>query len=197
MESLLNLVLDWYGAYKANVLWSLVVIFLYFIITRLTLPLVEKLVNRSGIKSDSASKAYHIVRILSATLTVGILLFVWGIDFAGLMLLSTSLLTLTGVALFANWSILSNVTSYFVLLVQSAYVRGNFVRIIDGDNYIEGYIADIGIFATKLITENREIVIYPNNLFVVRPTVINPRNKWNMIGKTNENLISKGDAAKL
>ncbi|MCF2857184.1 mechanosensitive ion channel family protein [Pseudoalteromonas sp. SMS1] len=86
-------------------------------------------------------------------------------------------------ALFANWSVLSNITAYFVLLFHSAYRRGNFVRVLDGDNYIEGYISNIGVFNTQFITEDREIIIYPNNLLLGRPTQINPRSRFNSIGK--------------
>ena len=102
------------------------------------------------------------------------------------MILSTSILTLTGVALFASWSLLSNVTSYFILLFHNAFRRGNFVRIVDGDNYMEGYIADVNLFNTRIVTEDRETVIYPNNLVLTRPCIINPRNRWKVIGKVTD-----------
>lgn len=177
--------------YELQTIWSIVVISLYIVITRLTLPKIEKSVNRSRFKSESTDKAYHTVRLVSALVVVVALLLIWGIDFSGVLILSTSLLTLTGVALFANWSLLSNITSYMVLLFHSSYRRGVFLRIIDGDNYIEGYIADIGLFSAKLITEDREVVIYPNNLLVTRPTLINPRTRLNGLGKISGSAITK------
>ena len=174
---------QWANEYAVNLVWSLAVLAFYLLLTRLALPRIEQGVDKSNLKTEAKQKAYHTVRLLSGMLTIAILLIVWGIDFSGLLVLSTSLITLTGVALFANWSLLSNVTSYFVLLFHNSFRRGNFVRIIDGDNYIEGYIAEVNLFNTKLITEEREVVIYPNNLILVRPTIINPRNRWQIIGK--------------
>lgn len=186
----------WSQNYLSNLVWSLVVLVSYLISTRLALPKIEDSVDQSGLKSESTSKAYHAVRLFIGTCSVAALLIVWGIDFSGLLILSTSLLTLTGVALFANWSILSNVTAYFILLFNVTYRRGNFVRIIDGDNYVEGYIADIGVFSTKLITEDREAVIYPNNLILGRPTMVNPRGRMKGIGKVNESFIAPQPASR-
>ncbi|TDF36329.1 mechanosensitive ion channel [Alteromonadaceae bacterium M269] len=186
---------QWAFTYATNLFWSLAILLLYAIITKLALPKIQKSVDKSNLKSEATQKAYHTVRLLAATLTLAILLIVWGIDFSGLLILSTSLITLTGVALFASWSLLSNITSYFILLFQNSYRRGNFVRIIDADNYVEGYIADVNLFNTKLITEDREIIIYPNNLILNRPTVVNPRERLSKMGKVSDKpeIKSKGN----
>ncbi|TQF73092.1 mechanosensitive ion channel [Pseudoalteromonas luteoviolacea] len=152
-------------------------------LTRRLFPKIDQSVDDGGFKNDSLKKAYLTVRWLSGIVFSAVLLVVWGVDISGMLLMSTSILAVTGVALFANWSVLSNITAYFVLLFHSAYRRGNFVRVLDGDNYIEGYISDIGVFNTKFVTEDREIIIYPNNLLLGRPTQINPRNRFNSIGK--------------
>lgn len=186
---------QWVFTYATNLYWSLAILLLYIIITRLALPRIQKNVDKSNLKPEATPKAYHTVRLLAATMTLAILLIVWGIDFSVLLVLSTSLITLTGVALFASWSLLSNITSYFILLFQNSYRRGNFVRIIDADNYVEGHIADVNLFNTKLITEDREIIICPNNLILNRPTVVNPRERWSKMGKVSDKseIKSKGN----
>lgn len=158
----------------------------YFLMTRLAFPHIEKAVEQGRFKSGASVKALHIVRFLCSTVIAVVLLIVWGVDFSGLLLISTSIVTLTGIALFASWSILSNVTAYFVLLLHSPFRRGNFIRVIDVDNYIEGYISEVNVFSTKLITADREVVIYPNNLLISRPTLINPRKKLNSVGKITD-----------
>ena len=57
---------------------------------------------------------------------------------------------------------------------------------IDADNYVEGYISEINLFNTKLITDDREIILFPNNLLIARPIIINPKVKYNTIGKTHD-----------
>jgi hypothetical protein len=65
----------------------------------------------------------------------------WGIEFDSVFLFASTTLTLLGVALFASWSLLSNVAAYFVILLHPSFRRGTFVRVIDFDNYAEGYIS--------------------------------------------------------
>lgn len=69
------------------------------------------------------------------------------------------------------------------MLTNVSYRRGNYLRIIDGDNFVEGFIADIGPFSTRLVTLERETIMYPNNLILTRPVMLNPKVKWDSIGK--------------
>lgn len=182
-EEWMNYILSWSSDNLMSIAWSLVMLFFYLLVTRVTLPKIEEKAIQSNFKSENSQKAAHIMRLVTGIVTISIILIIWGVDFSGLLLVSTSLLTLTGVALFASWSLLSNVTCYFLMLFHTSFRRGNFIRVLDADNYIEGYISEVGLFNTKLVTEDREIVVYPNNLILNRPTIINPRNRWKTVGK--------------
>jgi small-conductance mechanosensitive channel len=175
--------LTWLTEYQSNVVWSGVVLLIYLAMSRKLLPKLEINIEKSKLKSSSAIKGLFAARVLVATLSIALLLLAWGIDFSGLLVLSTSILTVTGVALFASWSLISNITAYFILLTNVAYRRGNYVRILDGDNYIEGVIADVGPFSTRLVTADRETLMYPNNLILTRPVLLNPKVKWGSMGK--------------
>lgn len=189
MTDWLHAISDWANQYALNLVWSGLVCLVYLAITRLALPSIQKGVSQSNLNLEAAHKAQHVMRLIVGTLTLAVLLIVWGVDFSGLLAISTSLITLTGVALFASWSLLSNITSYFVLLFHSSFRRGNFIRIVDGDNYIEGYVDEVNLFNTKLITEDKEAVIYPNNLILTRPTLVSPKQKWRGVGKVADREI--------
>lgn len=176
-------VVNWLLSYQTNLIWSLIMIVVYVTINRYALPRLERHIVKSKLKSTSAIKGILTIRLVTAVLTFAIILLAWGIDFSGLLVLSTSIITLTGVALFASWSLLSNVTAYFLLLTNVAYRRGNYVRIIDGDNFMEGYIADINVFSTRILTASRETIMYPNNLLLTRPVLINPKRQLGSMGK--------------
>ncbi len=182
--------LDYLGAilvsYHLNLLASVAVLLVYFFLARISLPKIHDKVGRSKFKAGASIKAYQTVKWIGRALAASAFLLIWGIDFRGLLLVSTTIITLTGVALFANWSILSNITAFFVLLVHKSYSRGNFIQVIDGDNYLEGYISEINLFNTLLVTESRELVVYPNNLLLGRPTLINPRKRLNIVGKITD-----------
>lgn len=186
MQGILNAFLEWLALYKLNIILSFAAIVIYLILRRLAIPKIEVFVERDGLKDTALAKAITTLSLLSAVLTIAVILFIWGFDFKGLLALSTSIVALIGAALFASWSILSNVTAFFILLAHRSYRRGNFVRILDADNFTEGYIAEINLFNTKLISENREVVIYPNNLLISRPTIINPKDRFSSVGKIQD-----------
>ncbi len=183
MMELLNGVLRWATEYQSNIVFSSLVLLVYLVMSRKLLPKIENDIAKSKLKSHSALKGLFAARVLVATVSLCLLLLAWGIDFSGLLVLSTSIITVTGVALFASWSLISNITAYFILLTNVSYRRGNYLRIIDGDNFVEGFIADIGPFSTRLVTTERETIMYPNNLILTRPVMLNPKVKWNSIGK--------------
>ena len=175
--------LAWLTQYQSNVVWSGLVLLIYLAMSRKLLPKLETNIVKSKLKSNSAIKGLFAARVIVATVSLALLLLAWGIDFSGLLVLSTSIITVTGVALFASWSLISNITAYFILLTNVAYRRGNYVRILDGDNFIEGVIADVGSFSTRWLTAERETLMYPNNLILTRPVLLNPKEKWGAMGK--------------
>ena len=189
MMELLNGVLRWATEYQSNIVFSSLVLLVYLVMSRKLLPKIENDIAKSKLKSHSALKGLFAARVLVATVSLCLLLLAWGIDFSGLLVLSTSIITVTGVALFASWSLISNITAYFILLTNVSYRRGNYLRIIDGDNFVEGFIADIGPFSTRLVTTERETIMYPNNLILTRPVMLNPKVKWSSIGK----VVAKTD----
>jgi small-conductance mechanosensitive channel len=181
--------ITWFDKYYITLLWSAGVACLHVIIVKWTLPKIRNGVKISRLTEDSALKAFNIVRIIVGTMTVATLLIVWGIDFSGLLLISTSLITITGVALFANWSLLSNITAYFILLFQPSYSRGNFIRVLEGDNFVEGTISEVNLFNIKLITDDHDIIMYPNNLLLTRLIMLNPKTRLQGFGKLVPTVI--------
>ena len=174
---------DWLVTYKLNITLTLIIVVVYALFKYVLRPRIIAHAERGKLKDKSIETALSAVNVLLFIAAMVIVFFVWGFDYKGLLTLSASILAVTGVALFAGWSILSNITSFFILLVQNSFKRGNFVRVIDGDNYVEGYISEINLFSTKLISESREIIIYPNNLLLTRPMLVNPRDRLDGIGK--------------
>lgn len=174
--------------------WQLAVtatlLVIYILLDRLATPRIAGGAEESRLKSDSISKAVRTARVIVAIFGLLILTIVWGFDLGSLMIFATTAITLLGVALFASWSILSNVTAYFILLLHPSYKRGNFIRVFEADNYVEGYISDVMLFSTRLVTEQREVVVYPNNLILGRPALVNPRDRLQGVGKMTPTATS-------
>lgn len=162
---------------------TLAVIIVYVAIDRFSTPLFARGAEDGQFKAGAEIKAIRIARSLTAFISITALIITWGIDVQSILIFASTTLTLLAVALVASWSLLSNVTAHLILLLDSRFKRGTFVRILDGDNYLEGYISELGLFSTRIVTDNREMVAYPNNLFLTRPVLINPRVKLRGMGK--------------
>jgi small-conductance mechanosensitive channel len=175
--------IDLFGGRSGQLGTTFVIVSAWALLDRGSRLLFQHGADRSGLFRRQARTAGRIVRIISTVVALSALFVVWGIRIDGVLVFATSIVTLTGVALFAQWSLLSNVTAYFVLLVQDGFRRGNFVRIVELDNYVEGTISDIGPFHTRLVTDDRVVVLVPNNALLARVVMINPRQRFTGAGK--------------
>jgi len=91
---------------------------------------------------------------------------IWGVQAHNVVTSVYAVLTLLGIALFAQWSVLSNITAAVILFFAFPFKIGDRIKILDGDFDIEGEIEDIRAFHTLLRTSNGEIITYPNNLML-------------------------------
>lgn len=167
-----------------QVIISVLLLLLYFIISRRMVPLLHQVIARSRLKAELNKRALVVSHIILLLLLVVVLCIVWGVDIRGLLVLASSMIAVIGMALFAAWSLLSNITAFFILLGQKAFVEGMEIRVMDGGNYIDGRIIEINLFSTVLRTKDNEQVVYPNNLLVSRPVVVFPKQSQKVVAST-------------
>jgi small-conductance mechanosensitive channel len=183
MESIWPAMGSWLLAHGLQLATTAAVIVAYVLLDRFGAPRLAAGADRSDFKPDTGVKAIRVARFLTGLVGCLLLIIVWGVDLTSMLVFSVTSITFLGVALFASWSMLSNVTAYFVLLLQPSFKHGNFIRVVSADNYVEGYIAELNFFNTKLMTEEKETVIYPNNLLLATPVLVNPQGRLAGMGK--------------
>lgn len=104
------------------------------------------------------------MHLLITILAIIALIIIWGVQAKDIIIAISSITTVVGVAMFAQWSILSNITSGIILFFSFPFKIGDVIRIHDKDFPIEAEIEDIRAFHVALKTKDGERVIYPNNL---------------------------------
>lgn len=131
--------------------------------------LVSKLVRRYAKTSHIIERRTNLVikciNILITVLAIITFILIWGVQAEDIFITISSVATVIGVAMFAQWSILSNITSGIILFFSFPFKIGDVILIHDKDYLVEGEIEDIGAFHVTLRSKEGEIVIYPNNLF--------------------------------
>lgn len=106
-----------------------------------------------------------------ATLLTSLVL-IWGIDLQAALVILSSMFAVIGVGLFANWSILSNITASFIIFFSAPYKIGDTVRIVDGENSAEGIVVDMKLFYLTIKDAEGRIISYPNNLVMQKPVIL-------------------------
>lgn len=142
--------------------------------------LVNSIINKFGKKAEFSESRTHLVKkyidyliYLFALIT---LVSIWGIKPEQIFLFVSSILTVIGVAFFAQWSILSNITAGIIVFFSSPFRIGNTIKILDNDYPIEAKIIDIKSFYTLLKTAEGEEITLPNNLLLQKGiAIIHPK----------------------
>jgi len=110
-----------------------------------------------------------IKRILEFNLIVvlgAFVLLVWGVEQSKLVFFFTSLLTVLGIAFFAQWSIISNITSSIIIFFNHPVKIGDYIQVLDKEFEIKGNVLDIGLFFLIIEPEDHERVTIPSNVFM-------------------------------
>ena len=108
-----------------------------------------------------------IISVIVYTSVIIIISFIW-VDENQLIYFISSFLTILGIAFFAQWSILSNITAGLILFVNYPVKIGDEITILEKDNNITGEIKDIGAFFITLQTEDKELITVPNSIVLQR-----------------------------
>jgi small-conductance mechanosensitive channel len=139
---------------------------------------LTKLVNTAGKERNISAKRVHYVNSFISIIWTAIIIItiisLSGIGFNDFGLILGSAFALLGVALFAQWSILSNITASIIVFFLFPYRVGDYVKIIDGENSIEGVIKEITLFHVILTDIDQSITTYPNSMVFQKAVKINP-----------------------
>ena len=111
----------------------------------------------------------HVFHFLLGCATLLILAGVWGLDFSRLVVLASSFFAVLGVAMVAQWSILSNITASITIFFAFPYKIGDRIRILDKDDSVTGIITEIGLFYVRVRDDNGDLVTYLANLILQKP----------------------------
>lgn len=149
-----------------------IIMVVYYILQLVTKKLIHRFASISD-KTDKRSKLiYKYFNGLYIFFVIVSILLVWGIEPKHALGFLGSIIAFVGVALFAQWSVLSNFTAGVIMFFSFPYKIGDHIIIQDKDFPIEAEIDDIKTFHTILISTEGERICYPNNLFLQKSVIV-------------------------
>ncbi len=158
---------------------TLILILSVIIIRFLIGTLINKLGKTFSFHKPRVSAIKKITNTIFLFIFLVLLLLVWGVHQSDLLLYASSILTILGVAFFAQWSLLSNVTAAIILFVNHPVKIGDHITIMDKDYPIEGAIYDIGAFFVIIKTTANEKVTLPTSLLLQKMVKIDTKKNKN------------------
>lgn len=127
---------------------------------------VRLTIVNSVLKGAERKDVLRLINLIMGVVLILILVAIWSVKQENVLLVASSLLTVFGVALFAEMSILSNVTACIILFFQHPIKVGDTINFMYEGQELEGELVDITYFFMFIKTPGRGTVTVPNALFL-------------------------------
>lgn len=145
---------------------TIIVLIVFLILKSVIAKIVKKYAKLNESLEHRTNLIIKYINILLGVLAILSIVIIWGVKRDQILLFISSVFAVVGVASFAQWSILSNITAGIVLFFSYPFKIGDIIKIHDKDFPIEAEIEDIKAFYILLKTIDGETITYPNNLLM-------------------------------
>jgi len=158
---------------QKELIWTSATILIIIVFRFIGKTTVRRIGRLGGIAEARTLLVTKYIYALLNFVGIGAIIFIWGVNFKDLSLLFSSIFAILGIALFAQWSILSNVTSGVILFFSFPFKIGDRIKVLDKDfsdnqNDSENIfvIEDIRAFHVHLRRSSGELLTYPNSMML-------------------------------
>lgn len=150
--------------YKIQLIETIAVIAGYVITYYITKKFVNNSLKQTHLQRGRRKmiiKAFHLLSFLAVLV---LLSAIWGLKQNEIAVFVGTILTALGIAFFAQWSLLSNVTSSLLLFFNHPVRIGHTIKVLDKDYPFEGEVTDLTYFFIYLKTADGQLITIPNSL---------------------------------
>lgn len=164
--------MEYLNQFREEVITSITLLTILIVIRYLVFKGVKKVAKLGDLDHNRTRLILKYVNIVFWLTLFAIAGVIWSVNLQEVGVLLSSIFAVIGVALFASWSILSNITAGVILFFSFPFKIGDRIRIQDKDFPTEAVIEDIRAFHLLLRTEDKELITYPNNLLLQKGVVL-------------------------
>ena len=149
-----------------DIFQSLGILLILLFIRYLVVRLIIKRFLKANFDITRKQIAIKLINIFYFIILAFFLAAIWGLTGAQVFTYVTSALTILGVAFFAQWSLLSNITSGLILFFNHPLKIGDYVAILDKDYPMEGRVENITLFFLHLRNKDDQVYTLSNTVVV-------------------------------
>jgi small-conductance mechanosensitive channel len=176
----------------------LLMIFIYLAVFFFAQRQVNKWIHLQAEKKQvSEVRSRLITRLISYLLffvTISVMAVSLGLGYQEVSLFVSSAFAVLGVALFAQWSILSNITAGVLIFFAFPYRIGDRIKIVDKEEDMSGIIVEISLFHVLIKRDLGDVMTYPNSLMLQKAVIKLPEPRTSSALSTSNKTKAKINA---
>ena len=142
-----------------------------FYLNRIVTSILHKFADKnrmSALRLGYVQKAINIGFLLLGFILI---CFLFGLGYQQVFIFLSSFLAVLGIALVAQWSILSNITAGVIIFFAFPYRIGDRIKVVDKDDDISGRIVEIALFHVLILRADGSTVTYPNSIILQKAVI--------------------------
>jgi small-conductance mechanosensitive channel len=152
-------------AFNIQIIETAIILGCYIILYLIFKTVINNFLKKTRLERSRRKMAIRAVQLFTTMAAVILLTGVWGFKQDEIALFASTILTALGIAFFAQWSLLANITSSILIFFNHPVKLGDYVKILHKDYHFEGEVTEMNYFFVHLKTKDNEIITIPNSHF--------------------------------
>ncbi|MFA9192451.1 mechanosensitive ion channel domain-containing protein [Flavobacterium sp. FZUC8N2.13] len=169
--------------YKIQIIETIIAVISFFAVKIILMYFVKLTIKNSYFKNAEQNDVLKVIRLILMVVLCIIIVAIWSVKQENILIFASSLLTVFGVALFAEMSILTNITACLILFFQHPIKVGDTIAITFEGKETEGELIDITYFFIFIKTPNRGVLTIPNALLLKSSFLVVEKSIKNEVNK--------------
>lgn len=160
---------------KVQIFESAIIVIIYVILYFVIKNIINNSLKNTPLQRD---RRKMIIKVLHLFITITASVFlaaIWGFKQKEIAAFASTILTALGIAFFAQWSLLSNITSSIILFFNHPLKLGDNLKVLDKDYPFEGEITKLTYFFVHLKTPDGQIITIPNSMVLQKSISISEK----------------------
>lgn len=151
--------------FNIQIIETLIILSIYVLLYLVFKTIINNYLKKTRLERGRRKMAIRAVQLFNTITTTILLTGVWGFKQNEIALFASSILTALGIAFFAQWSLLTNITSSILIFFNHPVKLGDYVKVLNKDFHYEGEVIELNYFFVHLKTKENEIITIPNSHF--------------------------------
>lgn len=151
--------------FNIQIIETVIILSCYIILYFILKTVINNFLKKTRLERSRRKMAIRAVQLFTTMTAIILLTGVWGFKQNEIALFASTILTAVGIAFFAQWSLLSNITSSILIFFNHPLKLGDFIKVLHKDYHYEGEVTEMNYFFVNIKTDGNEIITIPNSHF--------------------------------